>query len=219
MEIAQVPLDILKTYPGNPRKGNVDLIADSLATYGQYKPITVNHTTNESLTSNHTYQAARKLGWDTIAVTYVNVDETTAAKIVAIDNKTSDYGTYDNEKLLSLLEDLPSLAHTGYGDDDVDSLLALLDEQSVPSLTLNTPLETTVAGGVSNTQKQVSLGEYAERYAQKQTRMLMMDYENHVYIWVAEKLAEYRKQHNLENNSDALRKLLENTFNESAPTE
>ena len=124
MEIKKVSLGDLKLYRNNPRKGNVDLIAESLERYGQYKPITVNEATGEILAGNHTYQAAQSLGWADIDVVYVNVDDTTAAKIVAIDNRTSDNGTYDNEQLAKLLEALPELDGTGYTFEEYDSLLA-----------------------------------------------------------------------------------------------
>ena len=62
-----------------------------------------------------------------------------------------------------------------------------------------------------------SLGEYAERYAQKQTRMLMMDYENTLYVWLVDKLSAYRAQHGIITNADAIVKLIEDVFNEKAP--
>jgi len=218
MEIKQVELDAIKPYAKNPRKGNVDLIAESLENYGQYKPITVNSRTKEILAGNHTYAAAQKLGWETIAVTYVDVDDATAAKIVAIDNKTSDSGVYDTEKLLELLGDLPDLQATGYEQDDLDSLLALLDEQTTPGLGSDIHLAPKVGEtGLSNVTIGTSLGEYAERYAQKQTRMLMMDYENTLYVWLVDKLSAYRAQHGIITNADAIVKLIEDVFNEKAP--
>jgi ParB-like nuclease domain len=220
MEIEEIALTALKPYAKNPRRGNVELIAESLETYGQYKPITVNLRNNEILAGNHTYAAAQKLGWETIAVTYVNVDEATAAKIVAIDNKTSDSGEYDTEKLLELLGDLPDLTATGYAQDDVDSLLALLDEQATPNLGADIHLAPKIGEtGLSNVNVGTSLGEYAERYNAKQTRMLMADYENTLYVWLIEKLSDYRQRHGLTTNADAIVKLVEDIYNEKAPRE
>jgi hypothetical protein len=36
MDIESVALDQVKPYHNNPRKGNVEIIAESLKTYGQY---------------------------------------------------------------------------------------------------------------------------------------------------------------------------------------
>ena len=220
MEIQKVILTELNPYPNNPRKGNIDLIAESLDTYGQYKPITVNKRNNEILAGNHTFQAAQKLGWNDIAVTYVDVDEATAAKIVAIDNKTSDMGGYDTTKLLELLDELPDLVATGYTDDDIDSLKALLDEQDTPTLGTDIRTQPKVGEtGLSNVNIGTSLGEYAERYAQKTTRMLMMDYENTLYVWLIDKLSAYRAANNIISNADAIVKLVEDATGEKAPRE
>jgi hypothetical protein len=218
MDILQVSLSDLTPYAKNPRKGNIDLIAESLQAYGQYKPITVNKRTNEILAGNHTFAAARKLGWEDIAVNFVDVDESTAAKIVAIDNKTSDMGTYDTETLLELLDELPDLRATGYTQDDVDSLLALLDEETTPGLGADIHWAPKVGEtGLSNVNIGTSLGEYAERYAQKATRMLMMDYDNTTYVWLIDKLTAYRATHGITTNADAVVKLIEDVSGEKAP--
>ena len=220
MNIEKVALGELSLYPNNPRNGNIDLIAESLEAYGQYKPITVNKRNGQILAGNHTFRAAEKLGWEDIAVTYVDVDDAVAAKIVAIDNKTSDMGGYDTEKLLELLDELPDLAATGYTQDDIDSLMALLDEETTPNLGADMHLQPKVGEtGLSNVNIGTSLAEYAERYAQKATRMLMMDYENGLYVWLVDKLTAYREQNGITSNAEAVVKLVEDAVGEKAPRE
>ncbi|MDJ0383233.1 ParB N-terminal domain-containing protein [Streptomyces sp. G-G2] len=130
-----VPLADLAPYYRNPRTGDLDAIAESLATHGQYKPIVVNRGThtgrsNEILAGNHTAKAARRLGWDHIAVTWLDVDEATAAKIVIVDNRTSDLAGYDTALLADILTDLPDLEGTGYDQEQLDDLL---DDTSLPA--------------------------------------------------------------------------------------
>lgn len=130
-----VPLADLAPYYRNPRSGDLDAIAESLSTHGQYKPIVVNRGThtgrpNEILAGNHTAKAARKLGWDDIAVTWLDVDEATAAKIVIVDNRTSDLAGYDTALLADILTDLPDLEGTGYDQEQLDDLL---DDTSLPA--------------------------------------------------------------------------------------
>lgn len=130
-----VPLAALAPYHRNPRTGDLDAIAESLATHGQYKPIVVNKGTltgrpGEILAGNHTAKAARKLGWDEIAVTWLDVDEDTAAKIVVVDNRTSDLAGYDTALLADILTDLPDLKGTGYDQEQLDELL---DDTSLPA--------------------------------------------------------------------------------------
>lgn len=130
----RLPVGDLSTFTGNPRRGQVDVIADSLSRNGQYRPIVVNEGTktgrpNEVLAGNHTLQAARKLGWDAIDVWIVDVDDAQARRIVAADNRTADLGEYDNADLLALLEGLDGdLEGTGYDED----FLAELEDAARP---------------------------------------------------------------------------------------
>lgn len=136
-----VPVDDLTGYYRNPRTGDVDAIADSLRVNGQYKAIVVNRGThtgrpNEILAGNHTWAAAKELGWEQIAATWVDVSEEDAARIVVVDNRTSDLAGYDSELLADILEDLPDLDGTGYDQTALDKLLdsrALPDTIDLPS--------------------------------------------------------------------------------------
>lgn len=121
-----VEISGLKSYPRNPRRGDVESIAKSLEVNGQYKPIVVNRRDGTILAGNHTWRAARSLGWTHIAVTYVDVDDLAAQKIVLADNRTSDLSSYDDSKLLDLLNSLPTLDGTGFEQVDLDQLESLL---------------------------------------------------------------------------------------------
>ncbi|MEU9335115.1 ParB/RepB/Spo0J family partition protein [Streptomyces sp. NPDC048290] len=130
-----VPVDELAPYHRNPRTGDLDSIAESLAVNGQYRPIVVNRGTltgrpNEILAGNHTFKAAKQLGWDTIAVTWLDVHDDAAAKIVIVDNRTSDLAGYDTVLLADILTELPDLQGTGYDQEQLDQLL---DETALPA--------------------------------------------------------------------------------------
>ena len=120
-----VPIEGLVPYGKNPRRGDVDAIAESLTVNGQYKPIVVRAGSNEVLAGNHTLKAARQLGWDKIAVTFVDVDDDGAARIVLVDNRTNDVATYDEAALAELLSSLPDLTGTGFGAADLDEMLGI----------------------------------------------------------------------------------------------
>lgn len=124
--MAQTSIAELKFYPGNARRGDIDLIADSLSKLGQYKPIVAN-ADGTILAGNHTVMAAQRLGWETIDVHRVDVDDETAKRINLVDNKANDQSTYDVEELVNLLTDLPNLDATGFTRDEVDDLLETLD--------------------------------------------------------------------------------------------
>lgn len=118
------PVDSLQLYEGNPRRGVVAKIAESLTANGQYRSITVRRSTREVLAGNATMQAARQLGWTHIAVEWIDVDDVEAARILLVDNRLSDLATYDEEALAALLEWMPDLSGTGWTDAEVAALLA-----------------------------------------------------------------------------------------------
>jgi ParB-like nuclease domain len=120
----------LRLYPGNPRRGDLEAIKDSLRRHGQYRPIVANRRTGEVLAGNHVLLAARELGLKELAVAFIDVDDEHAKRIVAVDNRTSDLAGYDPESLAALLSSLPDLAGTGYGDADLSKLL---DELAAPA--------------------------------------------------------------------------------------
>lgn len=150
VEIKDVPLSDLKAYKGNPRVGNIQAIAESLEVNKQYKPIVVNKKDNAILAGNHTWLAAKSLGWETISVAYVDVDDDSASKIVLADNRTNDLATYDTETLSSLLQSLDNPKGTGYNEQDVSLILDAVERSltdTVSSLTsTNADLDVYVEG-------------------------------------------------------------------------
>ena len=128
------PVADLRPYHRNPRRGDVAQIARSLKRTGQYRPIVANKGTHtgrpgEVLAGNHTLAAARdRLGWAAIWTTWVDVDDDTAARIVAADNRTAELGGYDDAELVALLQQVQAgeqgLEGTGYDDAE---LLALIE--------------------------------------------------------------------------------------------
>jgi ParB-like chromosome segregation protein Spo0J len=119
-----VPIDQVHPYARNPRRGNVEAIADSLRRNGQYRPIVARLATGEVLAGNHTLAAAQALGWQEVAVTWVDVDDHDAARIVAVDNRANDQAAYDDAALVELLTSLPDLGGTGYTPEDLDKLIS-----------------------------------------------------------------------------------------------
>ena len=131
LEVREFRLSELRTYHRNPRRGDVDAIAESLKARGQYRPIVVNvgsHASHamEILAGNHTYLAAKKLGWATIQATTVDVDDDQAAQIVLADNRLADLGGYDDQLLSDLLSEVSSLDGLGWNREEVDALAAAL---------------------------------------------------------------------------------------------
>lgn len=151
----RVPLEDLTQFPGNARRGNVEVVLDSLRANGQYKPLTVRRH-GESLTilaGNHTYLALLRheesdrdacRDWElsndrpcqictevdaddpTALVHLIECDDDTAKRINLVDNKAADEGDYDHDALNAILASLEGdLVGTGYEPSDADLFTAL----------------------------------------------------------------------------------------------
>ena len=127
-----LPATSLTPYPGNPRRGDLTLIKQSLLEHGQYRPAVVNNTPEGRivLTGNHMVQAMRQLdeehpgeGWGNIWVHEVTLTKEQARRLALTDNRTTDNSTYDETALLAELQSLASLEGTGWVEDDLQALL------------------------------------------------------------------------------------------------
>lgn len=128
------PVATVRPHPRNARAGDTDAIIESIRVNGMYRPLYAQRSTGHILAGNHTYAAAMELGADRVPVIWLDVDDTTAAKILLADNRTADLGSYDLGLLVDLLGALDhDLMGTGYGPDDVTALahLASLDNQGM----------------------------------------------------------------------------------------
>lgn len=128
------PLAELKPYYKNPRRGNLELIRESLRANGQYRSVFANVGTftgrpNEVLGGNHTVAGMKAEGFETAAVDWVDVDEETAKRMVLADNRISDVAKNDDEVLKELVVSLEDLAGSGFTDED---LAKMLDEGDDP---------------------------------------------------------------------------------------
>lgn len=125
-----VPIDSPVLHPGNYRQGDVEMIASSLARFGQVRPIVVQNSTGNVVAGNHTLKAARSLGWSHIAVVVVDMDDAEAEAYLVADNRASDKATNDDAALGAVLERLMlagRLEGTGWSPDQVDDLMSALD--------------------------------------------------------------------------------------------
>lgn len=122
-----VPIDTIHPWPGNPRKGDVDDIADSLKEGGQWRVAVVQKSSGNICVGNNMWHAAKKLGWESLAAITLELTDDKARRMLARDNRASDKGTYDVDLLTDLLSDLADtelgLGGTGYDDDDLDDLI------------------------------------------------------------------------------------------------
>jgi hypothetical protein len=130
MDLIKVPIDEIIEYPGNARRGDVQVLVESLQVNGQYRPIVVQESTNYVLAGNHLVRAAKMLGWEEIEAIFIDCDDQAALKIVLADNKTADMGSYNDGLLQALLKDLESFDGTGYSEADIRDLEKIATESA-----------------------------------------------------------------------------------------
>jgi site-specific DNA-methyltransferase (adenine-specific) len=137
LEHLAINIDEIHTHPSNVRQGDVGAICESLKAHGQYRAIVFQKSTGRILAGNHTWKAAKALGWQQIAATPVVCDDQQALRILLADNKANDLATYDEPELVELLKQLADtdegLLGTLFDEDELDSLIADQSHFELPS--------------------------------------------------------------------------------------
>ena len=192
LKVERTKLTNLKTHPTNARHGDVGMIVESLETHGQFRPLVVQKNTGHVLAGNHTLAAMRVLNWEEADVTYVDVDEDQALRILLIDNRANDLATYDEQTLLQLLQKLApvSLDGTGYDGDDLDDLLFKLE------------------GNDGFMVEALSAPERFASYEAAGIRSIILHYPDGEYNELFEKLKVVRERANVESNSELFAKFV-----------
>jgi hypothetical protein len=199
LALEYVPTADLRLYHQNPRVGDPKKIAESLQVNGQYRALAVNKGThtgrpNEVLAGNHTLLAVRDLGWSEVGITWVDVDDDQAARIVLADNRTSDVASYEDRLLAELLAELPDLDGTGYDPGDLDDLVAAIQEETPgPGDGIEHDPE-----GMRDTH---TLDEDGNAYADTDTRMIILAYPLAEFETMVKALAELGERYQLDSNA------------------
>lgn len=128
IETRYVDPDQLRPYPGNPNRGDVDVVRGSVRRNGQYRSVVARQLPDGALEllAGHTTTQATADVEGRVRVEVIDADDATARRIVAADNQTARKATMDEAALLDLLDEAKTdggLDGTGYTDKDLDALL------------------------------------------------------------------------------------------------
>ena len=126
MNTELVSISDLTPDPANARKHgerNLSSIIDSLRAFGQQKPIVVDRR-GVVIAGNGTLEAAKRLGWEEIAIVRTELDPTQATAFGIADNRTAELAEWDEDVLVSLLDSL---------DDETRDLLHF-DEKELEAM-------------------------------------------------------------------------------------
>jgi len=128
IEYTTVDIGSIEAHPKNVRQGDICAKSESLKKHGQYRPIVVDKRTNRILAGNHTWKAAKALGWKQINAGFIETkDDDEALRILLADNRSTDLSSYNNDGLERLLKELAStdigLSGSLFDGDDLDLLI------------------------------------------------------------------------------------------------
>ena len=122
-----VPIDSLKPWPQNPRKGDLEAIRESLRVNAQFRPILYRASDRVILAGNHTWHAACADGWTEIAAQPIEpTDEAHAKRIVLADNRTAAI----DSTLVARYYDMKRA--NGYTTEEIDRKRLALEGVLVP---------------------------------------------------------------------------------------
>ena len=192
------PITEFKTHPRNVRQGDVGAITESLNAHGQYRAIVVQKSTGYVLAGNHTLMAAKALGWKEVAATFVDCDDEQALRILLVDNRANDLAMYDDRALADVLKELAStelgLDGSLFNGDDLDDLIYRLE------------------GTTGNATEGKSLTEESDKYAENDTRTLMLPYRVSEYTDLVTKLSSIRTSFGDESNSAVFKRIVDQAY-------
>lgn len=140
-----VPISKVRPDPRNARihnERNINTIKKSLETYGQRKPIVVNHD-GIIEAGNGLYQAAKELGWTKIAVVRVKDDGDHAKGYALMDNQSALLADWSLPDLKDLLEELDAnnyeLELTGFDMPEIENMMTAFPPDGLKKKTNKCP--------------------------------------------------------------------------------
>ncbi len=132
-----VRINKLHPHAKNPRHNDhaVEAIANSIKRFGFTSPIVANK--DHTILAGHTrWKAAKQIGLETVPVVYVDLSPVDAELLMIADNKLGEKAEWNTDQLSDLLTGLrekgEDLEILGFDDEELNDLLADLDDDSDP---------------------------------------------------------------------------------------
>lgn len=130
-------VDALKPWKDNPRKnkGAINHVAESIRRFGFASPI-IARSEDKVIIAGHTrFEAAKKLGLDSVPVRYLDLDPADSRLLALADNKIGEVAEWDEEKLEKVMQELLdeglSLDGLGWSDDELGKIVDELKQEEI----------------------------------------------------------------------------------------
>ncbi len=122
LEIKYVPIDAVKPWGRNPKKHNKKAIVESLKRFKPTQPILVQKGTGLIIAGHGRLEAFKELGYEELPITELEMSDAEARAYALVDNQTVIAGGWDDNLLLSNLQELklelPELDMSIFGFSD-----------------------------------------------------------------------------------------------------
>jgi len=133
LTVEDVPIDDLRPDPANPRRiseDELDSLERSIREFGFVQPVLARREDRTVLGGHQRLVAARRLGWASVPVIWLDVSTEQARLLGLALNRIS--GSWDEALLARLLAELQSvpdldLSLSGFGEDEIRDLLQSLE--------------------------------------------------------------------------------------------
>jgi len=151
LTVEEVPIDLLRPDPANPRRigdEELDALERSIRQFGFVQPVLARKEDGAVIGGHQRLVAARRLGYTTVPVTWLDISVEQAHLLNLALNKIS--ASWDDALLARMLADLQAtpdldLSLSGFGEDEIADLLRNLEtrekRERVESFDLDSALE------------------------------------------------------------------------------
>jgi len=123
-----VPVLELRPNPRNPNKHSEDQVGRLMASLrrdGQTRPLLARRENSMLIAGHGVHTAARRLGWEQIAVIYLDVAQADADRIMLSDDRLAALSELDHRRVADLLNDIEAgdWLSTGYSVEEANKVL------------------------------------------------------------------------------------------------
>lgn len=157
---------------------------------------------------------------------WASKSDSDAESYLILANRLSEKGGWDDRTLTELLGDLAGdnlLELTGYDTDDLDDLLAELEESPALPPLPGAPDPAPQQGDGNPADRGEGVRQYRgmddleDDYQASNHRMIVLTFTGDVYVWLVNKLSHLITERDVESNSDVVLRLVEDATGEKAP--
>jgi hypothetical protein len=128
MEVVRLSLDDLVFDENNARlhpERNLAVVKQSLLQYGQVEPLVVQASTGVVIGGNARLQCMREIGWTEASAVVLDLDDAKAKALGLVLNRSAELATWNNDKLVEVLEGLTAqeIPVIGWDMPEIQALL------------------------------------------------------------------------------------------------